>query len=291
MREKTIRSHVRLAWILLMTTPYQHNPDSSAPQVMSPSITLGGQTGSGMAAQGPNYGGVDTGGAGGPAPEGGQAWNRTMAEGQSLSNGVIGSQNPIAPGGRAVTTGSEVLEQPRGSGQPLPSSSMTSSRPMVHPAAGSGATNLAQAHVRRRPLGQLRRQPDRARRTLHSGWRRPLGQLRRQPDRTRTYGGFRVRLWGSVAGKASNSPSQHLQLNLSSTALVLLLNSRQQHLARLHQHSSSSLYLEPSRNFFLRQRPLRHQRSTSWRVAMMEEPICHRIRMLWLLFMPEPRGF
>ena len=31
MREKTIRSHACLAWILMMTTPYQHNPDSSAP--------------------------------------------------------------------------------------------------------------------------------------------------------------------------------------------------------------------------------------------------------------------
>ena len=145
MPEKSIRCHVRLAWILItMTTPYLHIPDSSAPQVMSPSITLGGHTGSGMAAQGPNYGGVDTGGAGGPAPEGGQARNRTMAEGQSLLNGVIGSQHPIAPGSRAVTTGSEVLEQPRGSGLPRRASSTSSSRPRMEFPDGSSAVNTGQ---------------------------------------------------------------------------------------------------------------------------------------------------
>ena len=143
MREKRIRSHVCLAWILMMTTPYQHNPDSSAPQVMSPSITLGGQTGGDMAAaQVPNYGGVDTGGAGGPAPEGGSGGNRTMAEGQLLPNGVVGSQNPISPGGRAATTGSDGFEQPRGSGLPPRTSSSTSSRPRVEPTAVAGAVNV-----------------------------------------------------------------------------------------------------------------------------------------------------
>ena len=140
-----IRSHVRLAWFhLIMSSPYVHNPEPSAPQVMSPSITLGGHTGSGMAAQGPNYGGVDTGGAGGPAPDGGQARNRTMAEGQSLLNGVIGSQHPIAPGSRAVTTGSEVLEQPRGSGLPRRASSTSSSRPRMEFPDGSSAVNTGQ---------------------------------------------------------------------------------------------------------------------------------------------------
>ena len=97
-----------------------------------------------MAAQVPNYGGLDTGGAGGPAPEGGLGRNRTMAEGQSLLNGVIGSQNPIAPGSRTVTTGSEVLEQPRGSGLPRRTSPMTSSRPRVEFPDGSSAVNTGQ---------------------------------------------------------------------------------------------------------------------------------------------------
>ena len=119
-----------------MTSPYY--PDDSARQVMSPSITLGGPEQNNMAAQVPNYGGVDAGGAGDPALEGGRGRNRTMAEGQSLLNGVIGSQNPIAPGSRVVTTGSEGFEQPRGSGLPR---SATSSRPRVEFPDGSGAVN------------------------------------------------------------------------------------------------------------------------------------------------------
>ena len=97
-----------------------------------------------MAAQVPNYGGVATGGAGGTTHEGGPGGNRTMAEGQLLPNGVVGSQNPIPPGGRAATTGSDGFEQPRGSGLPPRTTSSTSSRPRVEPTVGTGAANVGQ---------------------------------------------------------------------------------------------------------------------------------------------------